>query len=104
MGCIRVRDLHGCDASSGRLQICIFIALAPLPIEFLEGRRGACLYVPLAAWAVFGSVIFMDVTHLAAVFRSAYSSHLLHCRSSSWKVDGAPVSTYLWPHGLYSGP
>jgi hypothetical protein len=47
---------------------CIFIALAPLPIEFLEGRRGACLYVPLAAWAVFGSVIFMDVTHLAAVF------------------------------------
>jgi hypothetical protein len=51
------------------LRFCfVFAAIAPLPIEFLEARRGACLYIPLAAWAVFASVIFVDVTRVVAGF------------------------------------
>lgn len=38
-----------------------FMVLTPLPIEFLVGRGQACLYIPLAGWAVFASVIFVDL-------------------------------------------
>jgi hypothetical protein len=37
-----------------------FVAVTPLPIEFLEGRGGACLYVPLLGWAIFAAVIFRE--------------------------------------------
>jgi hypothetical protein len=44
------------------LRFCwIFMALTPLPIEFLEDRHGACLAIPLAGWAIFGSVLFLDL-------------------------------------------
>ncbi len=43
-----------------------FVALTPLPIEFLEGRGGACLYVPLFGWAIFAAVIFREIVNLLA--------------------------------------
>jgi hypothetical protein len=47
-----------------------FMFLTPLPIEFLIGRGQACLYVTLAAWAVFGAVVFRDVAEAIARFLS----------------------------------
>jgi hypothetical protein len=38
-----------------------FMVVTPLPIEFLTGRSQACLYVPLAGWAIFGAVVFVDL-------------------------------------------
>ena len=43
-----------------------FMAFTPLPIEFLEGRGGACLYVPLLGWAIFGAVVFREISNLLA--------------------------------------
>jgi len=51
------------------LRFCWFyILLTPLPIEFLPGRGGACLYIPLFGWAVFASIVFRDVVRAAAAF------------------------------------
>jgi hypothetical protein len=37
-----------------------FVIIAPLPITFLAGRTGPCLYIPLTGWAIFvGSVCVM---------------------------------------------
>ena len=43
-----------------------FIAVTPLPIEFLEGRGGACLYVPLLGWAILAAAAFREVVNLLA--------------------------------------
>src|SRR5690349_23028546 len=44
------------------LRFCWFwMVLTPLPIEFLEGRGGATLYIPLMGWAVFVAVVFRDL-------------------------------------------
>jgi hypothetical protein len=43
-----------------------FVLIAPLPVEFLEHRTGANLYVPLAGMAVFGAVIFADLARWLA--------------------------------------
>jgi hypothetical protein len=51
------------------LRFCwIFMAVTPLPIEFLEGRGNACLYIPLAGWAVFAAVVFTDLALSVAGF------------------------------------
>jgi hypothetical protein len=42
----------------------LFVAVTPLPIEFLEGRGGACLYVPLLGWAIFAAVIFREIVNV----------------------------------------
>jgi hypothetical protein len=42
----------------------LFVAVTPLPIEFLEGRGAACLYVPLLGWAIFAAVIFREIVNL----------------------------------------
>jgi hypothetical protein len=43
------------------LRFCwIYILVTPLPIEFLEGRDQACLYVCLAGWAVLAATLFTD--------------------------------------------
>ncbi len=43
------------------LRFCWFwIVVTPLPIEFLAGRDQACLYVPLAGWAVMAATLFLD--------------------------------------------
>jgi hypothetical protein len=38
-----------------------FMVLTPLPIEFLVGKSQACLYVPMVGWAIFGSVVLVDL-------------------------------------------
>jgi hypothetical protein len=43
-----------------------FVLIATLPVEFLEHRTGANLYVPLAGMAVFGAVIFEDAARWLA--------------------------------------
>ena len=51
------------------LRFCwIFLMLTPLPLAVLEGRGAACLYIPLAGWAVFAAVVLTDVAGAVARF------------------------------------
>lgn len=44
------------------LRFCwVYVAVTPLPIEFLEGRGGACLFIPLLGWAIFAAVVFREI-------------------------------------------
>jgi hypothetical protein len=43
-----------------------FMLLTPLPIEFLIGKSQACLYIPMVGWAIFGAVVFVDLTEALA--------------------------------------
>ncbi len=47
---------------------CLCLLVTPLPIEFLLGRAGACLYIPMLFWAMFVSVVFVDVADGVAGF------------------------------------
>ena len=47
---------------------CLALLVTPLPIEFLIGRAGGCLYIPMIAWAIFMSVVFVDLAEGAAGF------------------------------------
>ncbi len=47
---------------------CLSLLVTPLPIEFLIGRAGACLYIPMLAWAIFVSVVFVDIADGVAGF------------------------------------
>lgn len=49
---------------------CLLLLLSPLPIEFLIGRVQGCLYIPMLAWAVLVSVVFVDVADGLAKFLS----------------------------------
>jgi hypothetical protein len=43
------------------LRFCWFyVLLTPLPVDFLEGRKRACLYICLAGWAVLAATLFTD--------------------------------------------
>jgi hypothetical protein len=54
------------------LQFClVFLAIAPLPIEFLPGRGAACLYIPFVGFAIFAAVVSVDAAHAAAAFLAA---------------------------------
>ncbi len=47
-----------------------WVLITPLPVEFLEHRTGANLYIPLAGMAIFGAVVFVDLAAwLATVLR-----------------------------------
>ena len=49
-----------------------FLMLTPLPLAFLVETRGAaCLYIPLAGWAVFAAVVLTDVAGAVARFLAA---------------------------------
>jgi hypothetical protein len=49
-----------------------FLILTPLPLAFLVETRGAaCLYIPLAGWAVFAAVVLTDVAGAVARFLAA---------------------------------
>jgi len=51
------------------LQFCwCFFAIAPLPIEFLPGRAGACLAVPVVALAIFAAVTAIDLSRAVSGF------------------------------------
>jgi hypothetical protein len=43
-----------------------YMLVTPLPIAFLEKRLQGNLYVPLAGWALFAAVIFVDLVHAGA--------------------------------------
>jgi len=59
------------------LRFCWFyVLLTPLPIEFLEGRDQACLYVCLAGWAVLAATLFTD--WLASATRVVAAEPLFH--------------------------
>jgi hypothetical protein len=45
-----------------------WLMFTPLPLAVLEGRGAACLYIPLAGWAVFAVVVLTDVAGSAATF------------------------------------
>jgi hypothetical protein len=47
---------------------CVFVAVTPLPVEFLPGRGGACLYLPWIGLAIFLAVVCVDFAHTAAAF------------------------------------
>ena len=47
---------------------CLCLLVTPLPIEFLIGRAGACLYIPMLFWAIFVSVVFVDIADGAGGF------------------------------------
>jgi hypothetical protein len=46
----------------------VFLMLTPLPLAVLEGRGAACLYIPLAGWAVFAAVLLTDAAGAVARF------------------------------------
>jgi hypothetical protein len=46
--------------------LCLLVT--PLPIEFLIGRAEGCLYIPMLAWAIFMSVVFVDIADGVAGF------------------------------------
>jgi hypothetical protein len=47
---------------------CLCLLVTPLPIEFLMGRGGPCQYIPMMFWAIFVSVVFVDIADGAAGF------------------------------------
>jgi hypothetical protein len=51
------------------LRFCwVFLMITPLPLALLEGRGAACLYIPLAGWAIFGAIVLTDLASSAARF------------------------------------
>ncbi len=51
------------------LRLCWWLlVIAPLPIEVLQGRGGACLAIPFVGLAIFASVVFADLCRAAAGF------------------------------------
>jgi hypothetical protein len=53
------------------LRFCwIYMVVTPLPIMFLLNRVHACLYIPLAGWAVFAAVVLLDLARPIADFLS----------------------------------
>jgi len=43
-----------------------FIFITPLPITFLPGRGGGCLYIPLVGWAIFLGTLIVSLGGLVA--------------------------------------
>jgi hypothetical protein len=49
------------------LRFCwLFLLITPLPLVFIEGRAGACFYIPFMGWAIFTAVVFTDLAQGAA--------------------------------------
>jgi len=82
------------------LRFCWFwILLTPLPIEFLDGRSQATLYIPLFGWAVFASVILIDAVDAIAAWlpaqRRAAAAALLCAVLVVWAVANRRLQRYL---------
>ena len=77
-----------------------FVLITLLPVEFMEHRTGANLYIPLAGVAVFGSVVFVDVAHaIAEVLAQETLLRRLDRRVLLAVIVAAGV--YLWAHRNY---
>ena len=71
-----------------------FVLVAPLPVEFLEHRIGANLYVPLAGMAIFGAVVFVDLANwLATLLRRVDRPVVLAVTIA--------LGVYFWAHRNY---
>jgi hypothetical protein len=44
------------------------MVVTPVPIEFLAGRGQGCLYIPMAAWVVFASIVLVGALRAIAEF------------------------------------
>jgi len=65
------------------LRFCwVFLMLTPLPLAVLLGRGAACLYIPLAGWAVFAVIVLTDVA--AAVARFLAEEPLFRRAGYAW--------------------
>ena len=42
----------------------VFVLVTPLPIDFVPGRGGSCLYIPMAGWALALSTLFLALASL----------------------------------------
>jgi hypothetical protein len=71
-----------------------FILIAPLPVTFVPGRGGGCLYLPVAAWSLF-------VATLAVMFAEAVAALKPLRRAPAAFTIGAllavPIGA-LWAH------
>ena len=73
----------------------LFILITPLPIEFLEGRDGGCLAIPLAGWALFAAEVFVSLA--AAISRAVARAPGIPPRGRS-QVFGAVIllGVFFW--------
>ncbi len=57
------------------LRLCwLLMVVGPLPVEFLENRSGACLYLPLAGWAIFAAVVLVGLANgIAALLKTVFA-------------------------------
>jgi len=75
----------------------LFLLLTPAPIEFLTGRAGACLYIPMFGWAVFLSTVFIDLADaLANLLSREPLLRLLQPRYLSVPLMAAGL--FFWVH------
>lgn len=65
-----------------------FILIAPLPVVFLPGRIGACLYIPLAGWAILASALVAGLAGRLAPFVSR--------RHPAWPVQAVLISAWVF--------
>jgi hypothetical protein len=78
------------------LQLCWwFLVIAPLPIEFLPGRAGACLAIPFVGLALFASVVFVDVAHTVAGFLAGERAFARLGRRNLY-LGIAVLGAFLW--------
>src|SRR5206468_2534264 len=76
----------------------------PLPIVFVPGRGGSCLYIPMVGWAVIVSGIFLAIARLVGHEPSFRRVPLLAIRAALatlavvfiWKLD-AREAAYATP-------
>ena len=75
----------------------IFLWIAPLPIEFLEGRDGACLAVPAVAWIIFAATVFVDMARALARFLAGEPA--LRRVKREWLFPAVMVLSLWWLSG-----
>jgi hypothetical protein len=44
----------------------VFVIVAPLPVAVLPGRGAACLYIPLAGWALYAAALLVELCRRAS--------------------------------------
>jgi hypothetical protein len=75
----------------------VVMLLTPIPIEFLEGRHGAALAIPLVGWALFAGVFVTDVaTALARFFDHEPGFRLVPHQARFVVILGAALCLWAW--------
>ena len=63
-----------------------FFAIAPLPLELLEGRTVACLAIPACALAIFAAIVLTDFAEWAARGRRPVFAAIVLAPLIAWAV------------------